>query len=350
MHVKQIVAVGVLGAMLVACGSAATPTPAPAKPAAPAPAAAPMKPVDAAKPAEPAKPAAAPAAGSGAAVARTDAYTTAPAPARAPQPGAPAANDVKSELAQTTIGPETALFDRKIIRNATLSLWTENVEKALQQARQIADVNGGFVSASNTRTERVKIGEKDEERQIATLTVQVPVQQFDRTIDALRQLGKVESEVGTSQDVTEEFVDLTANVANLRKTEEAIQGMLGKATQLQDVMTLTRELTQIRGQIERLEGRKRFLEKRSELSTVTLTVQPPSVGSPAPTPTPTPAWDPSRTAERGWNASLRVLRGVAEVAILAVAFGWWLIPPAAIAGLVALRMRRTARPATPAEA
>jgi hypothetical protein len=359
-HIKQIVAVGLTSAMLTACGSAAmpTPTPAPAKPAvaeqsaaygtggaAPLSAPAPTKPAAAAKPAEPARPAAAAApAGlaTGAMARANDAFQAAP-----PAAPAPATNEAKSELPQTVLGNESAWLDREIIRNATLSVWTDDVETAVQKARQIADLNGGFVSASNTRTERVRVGDKDEDRQLATLTVQVPVQQLDRTMDALRQLGKVESEVGTSQDVTEEFVDLSANVQNLRKTEEAIQAMLARATQLQDVMTLTRELTQIRGQIERLEGRKRFLEKRSDLSSVTVSLQPPPLG-PTPTPTPAPVWDPSRTAERGWNASLRVLRGIAEVGILAVAFGWWLVPLAAIAGAVALRVRRPASPQTDA--
>jgi hypothetical protein len=122
--------------------------------------------------------------------------------------------------------------------------------------------------------------------------------------------------------------------------------MLSKATRLEDVMMLTRELTQIRAQIERIEGRQRFLEKRSDYSTVTLTLGlPPVTASPTPVPTatpvptPVPAWNPSATAERGWNASLRILRAVAEVAILAVAFGWWLIPIGAIGGAVYLRDR-----------
>jgi hypothetical protein len=362
MHVRKIVAVGLLGAMLVGCASASTPTPAPAKPAevpksaaaAPAPAVAPTRPA-AAAPIDAARPAAGAGMTAPAAAARNSGDTFAGAPAAAPPAASQPATETKSELAQTTIGPEaTAWLDRKIIRNATLSIWTQTVDAKVQEVRQIAQQNGGFISASNTRTEKVKVNGEDQERQIAVLTLQVPVQQFDPTISALRNLGKVENEVGTSQDVTEEFVDLSANVANLRKTEEAVSGMLAKATRLEDVMMLTRELTQIRGQIERIEGRKRFLDKRAELSSVTLTLQPPPPAAvtptPTPVPTPVPVWDPSRTAERGWNASLRVLRGVADVAILALAFGWWLIPLGAIGGAIALRMRRPAARETSAEA
>jgi hypothetical protein len=136
--------------------------------------------------------------------------------------------------------------------------------------------------------------------------------------------------------VTEEYVDLDANLRNLRRTEDAVAAMLARAQKLDEVMTLTRELTQIRGQIERIEGRKRFLERRSDFSTVTLNMQLPP--SDAATPTPV-RWDPAATAARGWNASLRVLRAIAEVVILAVSFGWWLVPLGLAGGYVLLRTR-----------
>jgi hypothetical protein len=229
-----------------------------------------------------------------------------------------------------------------IIRNGTLSLWVEDVEGSVERARQIAGKYDGFVSASNTRIEKVKIGAGEEERQLATLTLQVPSRAFDLAVQELRALGRVESEVGTSQDVTEEYVDLDSNLRNLRRTEEAVAGMLSRAQRLEEVMMLTRELTQIRGQIERIEGRKRFLERRSDFSALTLNLQPPPTAAAA-TPGPSPlAWNPGQTAERGWNASLRVLRTVADLVILAVAFGWWLVPFGALAGYAALKRWRRA--------
>ncbi|HEV8639126.1 MAG TPA: DUF4349 domain-containing protein [Chloroflexota bacterium] len=346
MRVRRIVAAVLTVGALTACGQAAVPTSAPADRAAQASygaapaagAAAAAKPAEAPKPAEPPKPAAAPTQAPAAAAPAAPARLAA-APAEKPAAGEQRA----SELAQTTI-PTDKPWDRMIIRNGTLSLWVENVERAVEQARQVAGKYDGFVSGSNTRIEKVKVGEKEEERQFATLTLQVPSRTFDPAVQELRRLGlKVESEVATSQDVTEEYVDLDSNLRNLRRTEDAVAAMLAKAQKLEEVMMLTRELTQIRGQIERLEGRKRFLERRSDFSSVTLNLQLPPPAAATPTPVPTPVgWNPSATAERGWNASLRVLRAVADVVILAVAFGWWLVPFGAVAAYAALRVR--ARP------
>ena len=65
------------------------------------------------------------------------------------------------------------------------------------------------------------------------------------------------------------------------------------------------------------------------------------------------AWDPAGVAARGWQASLTVLRGVASVAIVAVAFSWWLVPFVALGGYLWLHRRRagatrTVIPAEPA--
>jgi hypothetical protein len=334
MQLRRVAAVALLMGMLAGCGQAAVPTAAPAaaKPAdRPAAEAYAVGPAAVARPAEPAKPAQAP---------PPAAAATKPAAAATPA-GAPSANDQSaSGLAQTTI-PTDRPWDRMIIRNGTLSLWVDDVERSVEQARQIARKYDGFISGSNTRIEKVKVGDKEEERQLATLTLQVPSRAFDLAVQELRGMArKVESEVGTSQDVTEEYVDLDSNLRNLRRTEEAVAGMLSKAQKLEEVMMLTRELTQIRGQIERIEGRKRFLERRSDFSSVTLGLQLPPATAATPTPTPTPVgWNPSATAERGWNASLRVLRAVADVVILAVAFGWWLVPFAAVAAYAGLRLR-----------
>lgn len=241
--------------------------------------------------------------------------------------------------AASTVAPATERgWSRMVIRNGALQLQVESVEASLARAREVAARYDGFVAGSSTQIEKVRGPRGDEERQIATLTLQVRSDAFDLAVSDLRRLAlKVESEVGTSQDVTEEYVDLEATLKNLRATESAVARLLERATRIEDIVMLTRELGQVRGQIERLEGRKRFLERRADHATISVTLRQPPVGS-AVTPLAGSAWDPAATAARGWNASLRVLRTVADLAILAVAFGWWLVPPLALAAFAGLRL------------
>jgi len=234
-------------------------------------------------------------------------------------------------------------LDRMVIRTAQLTVEVANMEAALAQARQIASRSGGIVSASNPHIEKMN----DQDRMVADLTLQVRSQTADAAISDLRALGKVTTEGSGSQDVTEEYVDLDSNLRNLQASEAAILKLLDRASQIQDVLALQRELSNVRGQIERIQGRKTYLERRTDMATVTLALRlPPVAGA---QPTIGGAWDPIAVALRGWQASLAVLRGVAEVLIVAVAFSWWLVPIAAGGAYVWLRRRPTRATPAPAE-
>jgi hypothetical protein len=237
-------------------------------------------------------------------------------------------------------------LNRMVIRTAQLAVEVGDMESALAQVRQIAQQGGGFVSASNTRVEKVN----DLDRTVADLTIQVRSDTVDNTLSALRGLGKITTESSGSQDVTEEYVDLDSNLRNLQASESAILKLMDKATRIEDVLALQRELTNIRGQIERIQGRKRFIERRTDMATITLSLRlPPVEGS---RPILGGAWDPAGVAARGWQASLNVLRGLADVVIVVLAFSWWLIPLIALGVYLFLQRRRPrpAPPAAPAEA
>jgi hypothetical protein len=274
----------------------------------------------------------------------------APAPSTATDAmrSAPAAN---SAGAASTVADTTAAqsLDRMVIRTAQLTVEVQDMEQALAQARQIASRSGGIVSASNTHLENVN----DQDRMVADLTLQVRSDAADSAMSDLRALGKVTTEASGSQDVTEEYVDNGANLRNLQASESAILKLMDKAVQIQDVLSLQRELTNVRGQIERIQGRQTYLERRTDMATITLSLRLPPLVDPSTQPLTGGAWDPIRVAQRGWQASLTLLRGFAEVLIVVVAFSWWLIPLAALGGYVWLRRRRIPTPVpapTPVEA
>jgi Domain of unknown function (DUF4349) len=278
------------------------------------------------------------------------------APAASPQPvNADRAATARESAAAPSVGTsadargadvqsqaQAQTFDRMVIRTAQMSLEVTDMEQALSQVRQIAQQGGGIVSASNTRVERVD----DQERTIADLTIQVRGDGAEAALSALRGLGKVTTETSASQDVTEEYVDLDSNLRNLQASEAAVIRLMDRAQRIEDVVALQRELTNIRGQIERIQGRKRYLERRTDMATITLSLRLPPVESARPLGG--SAWNPFALAARGWQASLTVLRGIAEVLILVVSFSWWLAPLGVLAWYVWQQRRRT-RP-TPAAA
>jgi hypothetical protein len=213
-------------------------------------------------------------------------------------------------------------LDRMVIRNARLTLQVDNVEASLSRIRNLADTYGGYVS--NSHTSFVRDGDQD--HMVADLTIAVRADSFDKAVAGIRQTAtKVESEDGTSQDVTDQYTDLDANLRNLQASEAAIIKLTDKATNLTDVLTLERELATVRGEIEKVQGRKNLLEHQSSMSTIAISMHLPS--------TPVvqakvaePAWNPLATFAKGWHTSIVGLEWLADGLISLVALLWWTVP------------------------
>ncbi len=101
----------------------------------------------------------------------------------------------------------------------------------------------------------------------------MPVDRFDSFVSAVSRLGEVRTNHVGSQDVTEECFDTDARIRNKQEEEKRLLKHLAESTgKLEDILSVERELTRVRGEIEQMQGRLRFLANRAELSTVTITV------------------------------------------------------------------------------
>lgn len=217
-------------------------------------------------------------------------------------------------------------FDRKIVKTAELGVRAEDVRQSAAEAQRIAASFGGNVLSSRVI--------RDDGSVYADLTLSVPSPEFEAALDELRGLGKeVTTDAVRGEDVTEEFVDLESRERNLLAAEESLLELYGKAESVDDTLTVQRELTNLRGEIELVQGRIKYLEQRTAFSRITLGIEP--IPSPEPSPS---AWNPADVAARAWEASLVVLQGFATALISALVFGWWLVP-ALVVGFVLWRRR-----------
>lgn len=245
-----------------------------------------------------------------------------------------------SELAQADKGaigvPEDSAtlgdFGRKVVKTANLGLRAEEVRQSAAQAQQVAAAAGGSVLSSQVY--------KNSDSLTAQLVLSVPSEEFERVLDDLRSLGdKVTTDSISGQDVTEEYVDLESRERNLRATEESLLRLYDRAQNVEEALSIQRELTNVRGEIEMVQGRIKYLDQHTAYSQITLDIQP--LMSPPP---PGPSWDPADVVARAWGASLGVLQAIATAVISAIVFGWWLAP-VLVGGLLWWRRRnRGSRP------
>jgi hypothetical protein len=210
-----------------------------------------------------------------------------------------------------------------IIRNGQVSIEVDSVEVAIDRIRQLTASLGGQLGNVTLNTG---------ERQVrsASLEMKVPSARFDDALTGVAPLGKLEHSTSTAQDVGEEFVDVSARIANAKRLENRLLVLLSARTgKLEDVLAVERELARVREEIERTEGRLRFLRDRVATSTVVAFVHEKA---------------PLVAASPGTNvigqAFLNMWRNFVGFVALAIEALGVVIPIALIAWLLARRWRR----------
>lgn len=163
--------------------------------------------------------------------------------------------------------------DRKIIRNADLDLEADTPEESQRKITSVAETNGGFVVDSQQSSSDIKSTTRD----IVTMSVRVPANKFSQTLDEIRRsASRVITETVKGEDVTEEFIDVEAQLKAKKALEAQFVEIMKRANTVQDALDVHGQLAEVRGEIEKIEGRKRFLENQASLSTVKVRIQAPS--------------------------------------------------------------------------
>lgn len=156
-----------------------------------------------------------------------------------------------------------------LIRTGSATVQVDTLERGIAALRALARRNGGIVG-----TMSVSAGE-DQARH-ASLELRIPSERFDSAVAGLNPVGRVEGVNVTAQDVGEEYADVEARVANARRLESRLLELLERRTgRLEEVLQVEREVARVREQIERMEGRLRYLRTRASVSVLTVTLREP---------------------------------------------------------------------------
>lgn len=163
--------------------------------------------------------------------------------------------------------------ERKIIKNAELTIEVAKPSDEQDKVAAIAAAHGGYVVTSETQQN----SSTSQPSEVVNITMRVPAAQFDAVVSDLRAIGvRVPVKKITGQDVTEEYIDLEARLRTQRALEAQYLEIMKQANKVSDALEVNRQLAEVRGGIEQLEGRRRFLENQAALSTIKVTLQTPA--------------------------------------------------------------------------
>jgi hypothetical protein len=153
-----------------------------------------------------------------------------------------------------------------LVRVGQASVQVDSLDTGIARVREMARRTGAIIA--NTSMEDGK-----EQTRAASLELRIPSEHFDEAVNGLSPIGKLESVNVNVQDVGEEFVDVQARMVNARRLEQRLIDLLAnRSGKLTDVLRVESELARVREEIERYEGRMRYLRSRSSVSTLTVAI------------------------------------------------------------------------------
>ena len=171
---------------------------------------------------------------------------------------------------------EKAPAERKIVRNAELQLESASPEETQQKISESVRSAGGFVVESQqSSSERNSLT-----RDIVSMRVRVPADKFEGVVAEIRKTAdRVIVETIKGEDVTEQFVDIEARLIAKKALEQQFMEIMKRANSVEDALNVQRQLADVRGEIEQIEGRKRLLEDQASLSTIKIDIRTPAAFS-----------------------------------------------------------------------
>jgi hypothetical protein len=192
---------------------------------------------------------------------------------------APARSHTQQEGLQQVVPLDSAgatqAFMRKVIQNAEMTIETDKPNEGQQKIGVIAEKHGGFVVISESKHNEA--ASQNVASTEVNVVVRVPAEKFQATIDEIRAVGgRILHEKSSGQDVTEEYIDLEARIRTKKALESQFLEIMKQAHKISDAMEVQTQLAEVRTEIERLEGRRRFLENQSALSTINITLHTPT--------------------------------------------------------------------------
>ncbi len=208
--------------------------------------------------------------------------------------------------------------ERIVIKNASLSIVVEDPASALSKISQMAENMGGFVVNSNLHKTYIENGV---EVPAAEVSIRVPADQLTTALEQIKGMvenpeSDIQNENVTGQDVTKDYTDLKSRLRNSEDAEAQLREIMASATKTEDVLSVFNRLTQVREEIEVLQGQINYYEESARLSSIsvniisTAAIQPLTIGG----------WEPVGVARDALQALINGLKFLANALIWILLF------------------------------
>lgn len=183
---------------------------------------------------------------------------------------APLPNSTSTNNSDPPVEKETKQRPQ-LIKTASLKLRVGSIEESIKQVREVINAQQGDILSLNNRsngTDAESYSTPSFRAQTTFFELRVPQDRFDSAVDALAEIGEIEDRSITTEDVSSQLVDLQARISNSQKSEEALKEIMSRSGEIADVLEVSRELSQVRQEIEQMKAAQKNLQTQVRYSTI----------------------------------------------------------------------------------
>jgi len=210
----------------------------------------------------------------------------------------------------------TTTTDRMVVQESNLSLVVKDVRESSDKVIEHAKSIGGYMVSSSLS--------QPEEAPYAYVVLRIPADKLKATVDYFRSLSlKVSSENLLGTDVTDQYTDLNAHLETLNQTKSKFEEILRKAIEVQDILTVQREMISLQSQIDSIKGQQLYLEKTAQLAKISLHLSTDEFSLPY---APSGKFRPAVIFKQAVRSMVSLLRWLAKVLIWVGVFSVLWIP------------------------
>ncbi|EPF47828.1 hypothetical protein HMPREF1222_00088 [Treponema vincentii F0403] len=219
------------------------------------------------------------------------------------------------------------ILERQLIKEGSINFETSDITETRQHIETLVQKYKAYISQEDERTTASRIYQD--------ITVRIPKTHFDSFLSELSgDIKKFDNKSVTVQDVTEEFVDITARLSVKKETEQGYLRLLNQAKTIKDILDIQNELQDIRSDIESIEGRLRYLKNSVNFSTLHISMYQQIEAASEAGAFFMPVWDAIKGGVQAFAA-----------VCIALLYGWVFIALGIAAMLIILRLRKRRRKA-----
>ena len=174
---------------------------------------------------------------------------------------------VPEEGASSEISDSAAMkTGQKLIYTIHMEMETTAYDTLVSDIRAKVDALGGYIESSETS------GSEERQNRSVSLTVRIPAENRNELTETVKTEANVTYSYERAEDVTLEYVDTQSRIDSLRTEQQTLMELLERAEDIDTVLAIQNQLTEVRYQLESYESRLKVLENQVTYSTFYLNI------------------------------------------------------------------------------